>query len=147
MKFNWGTGLFIFIALFMLACIAFFIYSFQVHNSLVESDYYPRGLKYEDRLKEMRNTSSLPEKVSVVTAGPQCVVHFPADTLHAAVTGSILVYRPSDENLDFTVPAQPDSSGNVVIPLDKMKKGKYRLKIEWTRTGTAYYQEEEFIVY
>ena len=46
---------FIIIVLFLGACVAFIIYSQGQTWSLVEEDYYPKELRYEEKLVKMRN--------------------------------------------------------------------------------------------
>jgi len=45
-------------------------------------------------------------------------------------------------NLDFKVKLQPDSLNQFIIPTDKLKKGLWKLKIDWAAGDSAFYNEE-----
>ena len=67
-KFNWGTGIFIFITLFLLVN-AFVIYkSFQQRNDLVEEEYYPQGLEYQKQIDRFAKANALSAKISDVNS-------------------------------------------------------------------------------
>jgi hypothetical protein len=57
-----------------------------------------------------------------------------------------MIYRPSDSKLDLSIPVQPDTAGNQLIPITKFSKGKYTLKLAWTLNNKAYYQEENLFI-
>ena len=56
-KWNWGTKLVIAIILFMGFIFVLVYLSTQNTIDLVERDYYPKGLKYQNRIEEIKNAS------------------------------------------------------------------------------------------
>ena len=48
MKFNWGTGIFTFIIIFLLLCVAFIIFAVRQGVNLVHDDYYEKGVDYSE---------------------------------------------------------------------------------------------------
>ena len=50
MKFNWGTGIFMFLALFLLASAAFIIFAVRQDVNLVHKDYYEKGVDYTEQM-------------------------------------------------------------------------------------------------
>ena len=66
MKWNWGTKLFIAIVIFM-GFIFVLVYMRTRHDvSLVENDYYPKGLKYQDRLEEISTAKQMVRQFTAV---------------------------------------------------------------------------------
>ncbi|MEI8006932.1 MAG: FixH family protein [Bacteroidota bacterium] len=146
MKFNWGTGIFIFIILFMSACAAFLIFANRQDNSLVESDYYARGLKYEDVIQKMRNTAALKEAPGFQFEKGWLDIRYPSDMKGKVVKGSVFLYRPSDRKLDFVVPLAFDTALLQHIPSASLHKGKYIIKLDWTMNDKSFYFEKEIYV-
>jgi hypothetical protein len=146
MKWNWGTGIFIFIVLFMAACFAFLYYARHQVWNLVEEDYYPKELRYEERLQATRNANALVPPVAITLGTSDLEVGFPEFFRGAELKGSILVYRPSDETMDVTLPLTTDTSLVRRIPVSKLARGRVVVKVEWTTAGKGYYVEKDIFV-
>ena len=67
MKFNWGTGIAIFLILFIGALIWVLYQSRQVDNSLVSDTYYQEDLMYQKKYEKLENYAKLTEKVNTVS--------------------------------------------------------------------------------
>ncbi len=96
MKFNWGTGIFIVITMFILAVVAFLIYTSNLDIKLVEDNYYDKELAYQDRIDKLNNTASLPWKINVEQEPGIIIIQFPILKPPVAPEGTLLLYRPSD---------------------------------------------------
>lgn len=145
-KFNWGTGIFLFILLF-LAVNGFVIYkSLQQKNDLVTSEYYPEGLAYQKQIERMSNYNALQGKIAINAANDQLVISYPGEMKDKSVKGSFQLFRPSDEKLDITDTIQPDTGLMQKIPLEKFRKGKYIAKFIWTMDKKEYACETPFFI-
>ena len=136
-------GITLFIVLFLGACTAFFIYAQHQRVSFVEADYYPKELKWEEKLQKVRNTNALRHVFAFSIDKKNVTVKFPSDFKGKALTGSLLVYRPSDESRDITMPVSLDTAMMLYVPVNRLTRGKYILKVEWTSEGKNYYREQE----
>jgi hypothetical protein len=146
MKINWGTGILLFIILFFIVIFSFIYFTTTLNINLVEEDYYPKGINYDEQWEKSRNTSLLEEKISVILTGDSVTVLYPALIKDRKVEGTLLFYRPSDNALDVTYPVDPDSSLRQHIITDHLVTGKYILKIEWSLDEVPYYQEESIFI-
>jgi len=146
MKWNWGTGIFIVIVLFLGACISFIIWSQTQKWSLVEEDYYPRELRHEEKLVKIRNATALTGELQVRITGAVMTLQFPADFRGKTLSGTIDIYRPSDEKLDVILPVKVDSSLTQAIPLNKLSRGRYIVKVDWTSLGKGFFKELDLFV-
>ncbi len=146
MKWNWGTGILIVILLFMGACFAFLYYAQHQTFSLVEEDYYPKELRHEEKLVKMRNANGLSMPLQVKLENPNLVIRFPGDFRGRQLAGSIDIYRPSDEKLDIVLPVAADTSLTQSVPLSRLSKGRYIVKVDWTSDGKAYYKEVDVFI-
>ena len=146
MKWNWGTGIFIVIVLFVGACVAFIIYAQRQKWSLVEDDYYPKELRHEEKLIKMRNANALTMQLLVKPDKSNLILQFPVDFRRKMLTGTINIYRPSDEKLDVILPVAVDTSLTQLIPLHKLSQGRYVVKVDWTSEGKNYYKEQDIFI-
>ena len=146
MKWNWGPGIFIVIVLFLGACVAFIIYTQGQTWSLVEEDYYPKELRHEEKLVKMRNANALSAQLVVKLDKSNLTLQFPVDFHGKVLTGSVDVYRPSDEKLDLILPVAADTSLTQLIPLTRLTRGRYVVKVDWTVEGKNYFKEQDIFI-
>lgn len=140
-KINWGTGIFIFIALFLLLN-AFVIYkSFQQRNDLVTEEYYPRGLEYQKQIDRFANANALSSKIEMREDGNDLLIVYPVELKGKDVKGKVIFFRPSDERADFTDSIHFDTAMIQRIGVSKMMKGKYIAKFFWIMDGKEFVHE------
>lgn len=138
---NWGTKLTLFIIIFILFILILVYKTFQNNIMLVEKDYYPKGLKYQDKIDEMRNAAPLSPAFYFRQTQQYIELHMAAIEPD---TGSITFFRPSDNSLDLVYNLTPDTNFSMRFPIDKFKKGKYLAKIYWKESDNGYYVEKAF---
>ena len=146
MKWNWGTGIFIVIGLFLGACAAFIIYSRGQKWSMVEEDYYPKELRHEEKLVKMRNANSLIDPLTITMEQENVVIRFPDEFKGKELKGKIDIYRPSDESLDLAIPFVPDTALVQLIPLKRLSRGRYVVKVEWSSEGKDFFKEQDIFI-
>lgn len=146
MKLNWGNGLLVVIILFILSVVATLIFSLNVKTDLVEKDYYPKELEYQKQIDKIENSNTLENSVTFQLDHNDLIIKYPRLESLQVPEGKILFYRPSDKDLDFEIPVDPDTSLYQTINLSSMVKGKYVVKIDWSLDETEYYTEETIII-
>lgn len=140
-KWNWGTGIFISIVVFMIFIFTLVYFTTQHTIDLVEKDYYPKGLKFQDRIDEVKNAQPFKELFTVSQNGNRLIINFPEITPD---TGTVVFFRPSDTRYDLTYKIEPDSLWTMSFPASEFLKGKYILKIHWWEDEKSYYVEKPF---
>jgi len=146
MKFTWGTGIFIYIVLFVMICLAFIWYTTTLHINMVEEDYYPKELRHEEQLNKERNANALHERMQIAIKRDSLKLILPGEMHGKKLTGQIHIYRPSDETLDLLLPLRPDTAGMQSVSRARLAKGKYIVKVEWATVTTKYYEEQEIFI-
>lgn len=140
-KFNWGTGIFVFIILFLLAN-AFVIYkSFQQKYDLVDKEYYPQGLEYQKQIDRFANANAFSSDIQIVPSGSDLLITYPTELKNKKINGKVIFFRPSDEEADFSDSIRFDTSMVQRISADKMLKGKYIAKFFWVMDEKEYAYE------
>jgi hypothetical protein len=146
MKFNWGTGIFIFIALFIMVVVAFIIYTSNLDINMVEEKYYDKELAYQDQIDRINNTTALTWKINIKQEPGIMIIQFPIQEPPLTPEGTLLFYRPSDPQKDFSIPLQLNDSSRQVIGIGAIDKGKWVIKMDWKMGGKDYYYEEEAFI-
>lgn len=147
MKFNWATGLTIFFILFVGTLIFIVYQSTKVHDSLVVENYYEEDINYQSHYDKKQNTSDLAVKVKVeyIIASKEVVIIFPIDSI-STTSGQVLLYNPYSEYSDVKYDFNLGKEAVYKLKVDKIKPGRWKLKIDWKRGEKTYYQEEEIII-
>jgi hypothetical protein len=140
-KWNWGTKLTIVIVMFMLLILSFVYRSFQRDVNLVEKDYYPKGLAYQQRIEEQKQGRHFEHQVSVVQKEGKVIVNLPQ---MIPDSGMVLFFRPSSRKEDIRKSMPHDTIQQIVFEANKFKQGRYILKLYWEQDAKKYYIEKTF---
>ncbi|MEX0273959.1 MAG: FixH family protein [Flavobacteriaceae bacterium] len=140
MKLNWGTG--IVIAFIAFICfIMFFVLKAtlddSIEHSLVTSDYYKQELNFQQEIDAEQNAivDRVRPTVTKIADGIQIV--FPNPPESGEFKGTVFLYRPSNDRLDFEMPLLL-SNGRFTIPQNRLVAGRWNLKIAWEYANKPY---------
>ncbi len=147
MKFNWGTGIFIFLVVFVLSMMGL-VYITSIHEvNLVTQEYYPKGVKYQDQIDKEKHTSALVQELEVMQEGNIINITFPniynGDSTVNDIQGNIQLYFPVSYRYDKKYKISVDANNIHSIPTDSVMVGRCIIKVDWTANGIDYYQETE----
>lgn len=144
MRINWGTGIVIAIVLFM-SFILFFVIKVQsnskYNNELVTEEYYKKEAFIEQDIQKQKNANKLEEKLIIQKTTEGISIEFPKSFLPEDVKGTVSLYRPSDQTLDFEIPIS-NSSPYLLIPKMSLTGGLWDITIDWSYKGTDYLNKE-----
>ena len=140
-KFHWGHGITIFYIIFVGVVLTALIASFSVDHSLVVDDYYATDLAYQSRYDKSKNSMQSPMlEISKSKSTQVTTISLNTDK---PVKGKAHWYRPSDQSADFVVQLK---SRETTVSTNKLLKGKWVLKVEWTIEGKTSYAEEQIFI-
>lgn len=132
---NWGMKVVLGMTVFMIFIISAGIYM-VVHDSdsLIEEDYYEKGLAYDDTYAKKQN-------LLYDAAEPQMKID--KDTLYILFKrernkGDLFFKRPSDGKLDLKVPFYTNATV-FKVPLVTFSKGNWILELNWEQGGRSYF--------
>ena len=112
-------------------------------EDLVAPDYYARELRHQQQQEsDSRGKAVAGYAFDFSPEARRIVVHFPAP----AVTGAIVLYRPSNAALDRTIPIGPDAAGVQTIDTAPLAAGPWRVQLSWTLRGQRYSREHVVVV-
>ncbi len=142
MKLNWGMSIAIFYLLFMVIMISMVVKASNNRVELVQEDYYNKDLNYEAFRKSRQNATALEASViiKVDRKSDELQINFPAQ--ETAITGEVVLYRPSNDRLDKKIFLNLDSNNHMAIPTGRLAKGLWKVQLTWHREDQNYYQEQ-----
>lgn len=141
---NWGNRILFLYLAFVALIITLVVISISQKVDLVAPDYYAKELKFESEIVKMKNEAALGEKPKVALINNQLSISFPTAFSGKNITGSVLVYKPSDANADFTQAIETNQN-NVIIATQGFSAGMRKVKINW-KVDSLYYLTESVVV-
>lgn len=140
MKFNWGTGIVIGIGTFMVFILQYVVrvqLDARYDNELVTEDYYQQEIEIDGKYDREKNSKVLENPITIKTIGKDISITFPKEFDYKKITGTIFLYRPSSQKLDFELPISL-SSLHLLIPNAELVDGRWDITVEWYYEGTPY---------
>lgn len=145
MKFNFGTGIFVFMVLFMTAIITFVIFAHQQDVNLVHDSYYEKGVDHTRQMQKEARSSEFFEKIDISDDGNYIRIVFPDGLASNIEEGTVIFFRPSDHLKDIKHPLV--MRGNVfIVAKDQLIPGRYIVKINWKANNLDYEVDKQLIV-
>lgn len=140
MKFNWGTGIIIALALFMAFIVQFAVRMIGEKVELVADDYYHQEVHYQQRIDQISAAKKL-GKLEVAQGKEEIVLRFPKGT---SLAGKIVLYKPDNSHLDrsYDFEANTENGYEITLSRTQLVAGRYTLKVEAQSGESQYYWEE-----
>lgn len=137
MKFNWGTGIFIFLIVFLLAATAFMIFAFNQDVNLVHKNYYEKGVDYSEQMKVEARSVEFENAFDIASQDDFLIVNIDKSLATKIDSGRVLLFRPSDSRLDISLSLESKAT-KVVFSKEDLIHGRYILKFFWYSGGLKY---------
>lgn len=135
---NWGKGLVIGLGLFMSFVIFLVVMMFQAPDDSFDKDYYEKGLAYDKQYNQ---------KKQVITDHATPEIKLEEDSFYilfsALDSGKLNMIRPSDhlEDKEFAL-----VNSKTAINTKNIKKGEWKLVLEWNASGKEYLFEQNLFI-
>ncbi|MEM8900335.1 MAG: FixH family protein [Bacteroidota bacterium] len=113
---------------------------------LVTEDYYQKEQQVDDHFVRVKNTQNLEQPVSIAfqAEAEEIQVSFPEGM--EKIEGEILLYRPSNSDLDKSLPLSLKGEQSLGIDAANLLHGVWRIQIKWEGDGQAYFSEKVVVV-
>jgi len=145
MKFNWGTGILVFLILFLSAAAVFIFFAMRQDVNLVHEDYYEQGVDYSAKMDIDARSAKYKDAFRTYSEDESLVVDFEPSLALNIDSGSVLMFRPSNSSLDFNMPFDQMES-SLKIPRSNLVTGRYILKLSWYSKGLKYEIDETIYI-
>jgi len=145
-KWNWGVGISVFIAAFLIVNVVIIIFAFGEKVDLVTPNYYEKELNYQEEIDAQQKTLQLSENINVSYNSPALTIQFPQKFHGKTVDGNILLYRPANSANDLKINLQLSSTGTQTILAKDFAKGLWKVKIKWSFENVTYSDEKSIFI-
>ena len=143
---NWGKGIVLAFIFFAIVIGSMVVISMKQDVNLVAPDYYKQEIAYQDQIERTENFNKLTVKpVLKKETSSVLLVDFPDKLTSNFKSGELILFRPSTSKLDKKIVIELDKNGQLRIPIDKMKKGVWRIKISWKGSDSIEYYNESIL--
>ena len=147
MKINWGTGLAIGLVLFI-GFIMYFVIRISTEKKydydLVTEDYYQNEMVFQEELDAIGNSKALPQNITGQKTAKGWVLTFPDNLDYPQIEGELLLYRPSNKQLDFQLPLKL-TGPTLVVPDERLVPGRWNTIVKWHYKGKDYLYKNEIV--
>lgn len=124
---NWGVKIFVTLLLFVIVAVSTGIYMVSNdHDSLVEEDYYEKGLEYDSTYNHKINVRELNLEPQVVIDSGFIIIQFQ----ETGSNGQLALRRESDSSQDLEVPFSTKSDV-FKLPIAELRDGRWNIQIDW----------------
>ncbi|MCE2496431.1 MAG: FixH family protein [Flavobacteriales bacterium] len=142
MKWNWGWNIVVVLGLFMTMIVIMVVKSVNTKVDLVAQDYYADEIAYQEQIDKEANAKALQGHFSWKNTEAGLIIEFPADLDAEHFTGTVKLYRPSDEKLDREFTFEGLRDHQFLIQAENLVTGKWEVQVDGTANGVAYYFEQ-----
>lgn len=146
MKLNWGTGLVIVLAFFIIGMGTVTYKAMNQRHDLVTTDYYQKEIAYQGTIDAKKNAESLGENCRFETVDGKLNLLFPEALAGQSATAEIELYYPTMAERDFSISKADWAIQGLEIPEEKLASGKWIAKVALNAEGKDYYFETETLL-
>ena len=145
MKFHWGTGILIFLILFLLAAGLFIIFAMRQEVSLVHEDYYEKGVDHSEQMLVEARSARYVNQIGTHIREGLLLIDIESSLLNRMDSARFHLYRPSDGTYDIQRTFDAEE-GALAISGEELISGRYILKVYWSWEGLKYEVEQTVFI-
>ncbi len=145
MRINWGKAIVLAFVIFI-AFILYFVIRVSTDSSyeheMVTEDYYKKELEFQQEIDLEKNTKEANAEVKVIEQASGLLLRFPEVIDPKEIKGTVSLYRPSNQRLDFELPIALTGT-EMLIPKDRLSEGRWDIRVQWQAGGKTYLTKEK----
>lgn len=124
--------------------IAFFVYKAMGNDvGLVSKNYYEQEIAYQDHMDKVARTQALGEvRVNYQEAPQSILVQLPETLQGQRISGSISLFRPSDDSQDQEIALQLGRDLSQLVAADSLQQGVWKVRVNFLADEVTYYAEQ-----
>lgn len=145
-KWNWGTGIAVFLGLFITAIGTLLYFSLQQRTDLVTSDYYAKELVYQEMINRQVRARELGGRARLEIVDQELWLRFPQVLQGQVASAQIEMYCQNDQRLDFKLSYSDWAVSDLRLPGEKLARGKWIAKLWVDLAEDSLYYAPEIIL-
>ncbi len=139
MKISWGTGLAIWLVIFVLSILTFVAFAFAQDVNLVHEEYYQKGVDFDNERNKRERGLAEENQFTIEQNREQVTVSINKDFFLLLKDVELYFYRPSDRHQDKRISFESES---ISILKSELIKGRYTLNMSWQKDGKEFLLEK-----
>ncbi len=145
---TWGIGIAVLYTAFVLAMLGLVFLASLERFDLVDKNYYEDGIKYQERIDQMKLANSAPYKLDISLKKPaqQLELTFPAAIPSDSISGKIVLFRASNAALDRNWDITADDQGKQQLDLSTLRHGSWKVMVYWKAGAADLYTEKTVFI-
>jgi hypothetical protein len=138
---NWGNKILIGITVFVTGISSMVYVAMKQTNEVVDEKYYESELKFQEKIDASKNLANLSEPLVITNNKDVFTIQFPKAAVDNNAKGKIELLNALQNSSDVSVNVKA-VNGIQSIDKNRLAKGTYFLKVDWTNSGVAYYHQQ-----
>lgn len=143
---NWGHKILIVIILFLISMTGMVIYAVMQTNEMIDDQYYQKELIYQEVIDAKKNLLDITSINLISQTLQEVVITLPPGTFEDLEKGHIELLRNDAASNDVHMDMVINGSNRSIFPKEKLIKGLYKARIQWSNGGKPFYKEESVFV-
>lgn len=115
-------------------------------DPLVADNYYEQELRFQGQIDSADRAQKSGATVAYDSAAGRAVIALPAGQLAEKISGTVVLYRPSEPKLDREFLLEPNADGTQILNVSQLKPGPWRVRVAWQSGGEDFFLEHKFTV-
>lgn len=139
---NWGAKIFITLVIFIVVAVGTGIYMVsQDHDTLIEDNYYEKGINYDSTYNQKTNVQELEAEPIISAKDNYLEIVF----TESGNKGILNLQRTSDSSLDQQIPFSTEDSV-LKLSTDNLSSGEWKIRISWEHNNTPFLFEKNIFI-
>jgi len=144
----WPVSIIAFFTVAIIGCGSFIAFCSRHPADLITPNYYEDEVRYQAQMERVRFTQQ---------NAPQATAFYDAATRHirlvlgptaqtGKVSGSVVLFRPSAQNLDRRLDLSVDRNGEQLVDAAALLPGLWKVRVSWTGGDQQYFLDKQVVV-
>jgi len=144
----WPFSIIAFFTVAILGCGTFIAFCSRHTADLISPDYYEEEVRYQAHIDQLKFTQQQASQASVSYDGvtKQILLSLGSQTPEAKISGRILLYRPSAQNLDRQLELAPNAHGVQFLDAASLAPGLWKVQVSWTVNERQYFMDQQIVL-
>ena len=144
----WPVSIIAFFATAIIGCGTFIAFCSRHPADLISPNYYEDEVRYQTQIDRVKLTQQQAPQASVSfdAATKQIRLSLGSALQRAKTSGTIVLYRPSAQNLDRQLELNVNGHGEQVLDGASLLPGLWKVRVSWIADDHQYFMDKQIVV-
>ena len=144
----WPISIIAFFTVAILGCGTFIAFCSRHPADLISPNYYEEEVRYQAHIDQLKFTQQRAPQASVSydAVTKQILLALGPQKPGTRISGRILLYRPSAQNLDRQLELAPNGHGVQFLDAASLAPGLWKVQVSWTVNERQYFMDQQIVL-